>query len=190
MKDIIKLGSILLLVTSIAAAGLAAVYSVTKPKIEAQKEKELEQALTTALPGFEKENIEPVYDNSEKPSYFRAYKSQEKKQVAAYAYIAKGAGYSSIIETLVGVDTSGKILGLKVLSQTETPGLGTKIQQVKYGETKPWFQKQFIARQAEKVAVEKDGGQIQSITGATISSRAVSNSIVEGYKKLEKKSNI
>ena len=88
---------------------------------------------------------------------------------------------------MVGVDTTGKIIGLKVIAQTETPGLGTKIEEVKYGEKSPWFQDQFIKRTADGLAVDKDGGEIKSITGATISSRAVAVSIKNGLDTLKNK---
>jgi electron transport complex protein RnfG len=185
MKDIVKLGGILMLITALAAAGLAAVYSVTHPRILEQKKAATERALTIALPMVEEDAIEPVQSSTDF-QYYRAYKSQEKDSLAGYAFVAKGQGYSSVIETMVGVDTTGKILGMKVMSQTETPGLGTKIEQVKYGEETPWFQRQFVGKEANSVTVDKDGGEIKSITGATISSRAVANSIADGYKKLLK----
>ncbi len=188
MKEIFKLGGLLMLITTIAATALAGIYSVAKPRIEAQKEKIVENALEAALPNTGKQAIQPAHENNSF-DYYRAFISPERKEVKGYAYIASGQGYSSIIETMIGVDTSGTILGITVLSQQETPGLGTRIQAVKYGETEPWFPKQFLGKKAGKVAIEQDGGDIQAITGATISSRAMTNSIVEGYEKLKEKIN-
>ena len=85
---------------------------------------------------------------------------------------------------MVGVDSLGAIQGMKVLKQVETPGLGTKVEEIKYGEEDPWFTRQFLSKQADQVAVDKDGGDIQSITGATISSRALTQSVVAAYEKL------
>ncbi len=184
MKDILKLGFILMLITAIAASGLSAVYSVTKPRILEQKRMALENALTVALPSADKEAIIPVIKD-ENVLYYKGYTDADTTQFVGYAFVAYGPAYSSTIETMVGVDSVGKIIGLKVMSQTETPGLGTKIEEVKYGESEPWFQKQFFTKLAEKVKVDKDGGDIQSITGATISSRAVTKSIVNGYEKLK-----
>jgi electron transport complex protein RnfG len=184
MKNIIRLGSILMLTTAVAAVGLAAVYSVTKPRIEEQKRLAVENALTLALPMVEKDAIVAAGDQSD-IQYYKAYDSAEKDTLVGYAYIARGAGYSSTIETMVGIDSSGRIVGLKVLDQKETPGLGTKIEEVKYGESDPWFTRQFITKPAATVQLEKDGGSIDSITGATISSRAMTNSIAEGYRELQ-----
>ena len=181
-----KLGATLFLVTSIAAASLAAVYSVTKPLIAEQKARALENALTIALPGIPRNAI--VGNKSEEnPDFYIGYADDEKSTIYGYAFVAYGPAYSSTIETMVGVDTLGYVLGLQVLDQKETPGLGTKIEEIKYGESYPWFLQQFLEptpKRALDLAVDKDGGDIASITGATISSRALTNSIVKGYQKI------
>lgn len=179
MKDIIKLGLILLIVTAVAGAALSIVNNITKPRIEAQKRLVTERALITALPAADKNAIEPVFLN-DTLRYYIGYQDTTEKVIIGYAFIAKETGYSSEIETMVGVDTSGAIVGIKVLRQVETPGLGTKIEEVRYGETSSWFQRQFISKRSAALAVDKDGGQIISVTGATISSRAVTNSIRTG----------
>jgi len=183
MKDILKLGGLLLLINAIAATSLAAIYSVTKPRIEAQKLASLSQAQVSALPGADINTIAGV-ENDKNIQIYKAYTDSSKTSLVGYSYVAKGDGYSSTIETIVGVDTAGSILGIAVMFQAETPGLGTKVNQIKYGESDPWFLRQFIGKPAGKMAVDKDGGEITSITGATISSRAVTNSIVSGYEEL------
>jgi electron transport complex protein RnfG len=186
MKDIVKLGAILMTITVISAATLAGVYSVTKPKIEEQKRLALERALTIALPTADPQHIFPVRQN-DNVLYYRGFSSTDTSRAVGYAFVAHGPGYSSVIETMVGVDTLGTIIGMKVLAQVETPGLGTKVEEVKYGETDPWFTRQFLTRRADNLAVDKDGGDIDSITGATISSRALTNSVVNGYRQFRKK---
>lgn len=184
MKDIVKLGLILLLVTALAGAALSVVNNITKPRIEQQKIQATALALTAALPAAANGVIEPD-TTSEAIQYYRGYRDSLKQQFIGYALLAKENGYSSEIETMVGVDTTGAIVGMKILHQLETPGLGTKIEEVRYGEAASYFQIQFISKFAEQLAVDKDGGQIVSITGATISSRAVTNSIKKGIQKLE-----
>jgi len=183
MKDIIKLGSILMLITTIAATALAAVYSVTKPRIELKKVEALNAAKAVALPGVNLKAIDEV-KNEEKVLYYTGYSDTSKSNLVGYAFLAYGKGYSSTIESIVGVDSSGHILGIQVLSQTETPGLGTKIEEIKYGDSLTWVQNKFIGKLCKNLAVDKDGGEIQSITGATISSRAVTNSVTAGYEEL------
>lgn len=185
MNDIIKLGLILLLVTAVAGAALSVVNNITKPRIEEQKRLVTERALIAALPAADKNAIEPVYEAGAL-QYYIGFKDTLKNQIAGYAFVARGAGYSSTIETMVGVDTTGKIIGIKIMQQVETPGLGTKIEEVKYGQNFAWFQQQFIDKLATSVAVDKDNGEITSVTGATISSRAVSNSISSGAFNLSR----
>lgn len=184
MKDIVKLGLILLLVTALAGAALSVVNNITRPRIEEQKKMATALALTTALPAAANGVIEPD-TASEAIQYYRGYRDSLKQELIGYAFLAKENGYSSEIETMVGVDTTGTIVGIKILHQLETPGLGTKIEEVRYGEKSSYFQNQFINRSREQLAVDKDGGPIVSITGATISSRAVTNSIRKGIQKLE-----
>lgn len=185
MGNILKLSMILMLVTVVAALTLAGVNSVTKPLIEEQKRLAVQNALLEVVP----DAAEGVYvDIGEKEGeLFKAYVSKDTTELVGFAFKAYGKGYSSTIETMVGLDLSGNIKGIKVLFQQETPGLGTKIEEVKYGELSPWFCDQFKSKVAEVVAVDKDNGEITSITGATISSRAVTKSVKDGYIQLKGK---
>ncbi|MDZ7347072.1 MAG: RnfABCDGE type electron transport complex subunit G [candidate division KSB1 bacterium] len=185
MKEILKLGALLMVVCAVAAAALAGIYSVTKPKIELQKQLELQEALSAAIPGAAPDAVFPV-EKDGKILYCEGYRSADKRELVGYALIGQWPGYSSDVKTLVGVDTSGTIIGIKVLEQKETPGLGTRIEEIKYGEADAWFQRQFLGKAAETVAVDKDGGEIQSITGATITSRAVTKSIVSAFNELKR----
>ena len=186
MKDIVRFGLILMIIAVAAAAALAAVYTVTNPRILAQKETQLMEALAAALPGSDPASLQTVRENGE-VLYYIAYAPGDTARPMGYAFLAKGPGYSSVIETIVGIDTLGHILGLKVLYQSETPGLGTKLQEVKYGEKEAWFPRQYLGKAAASVAVDKDGGEIRSITGATISSRAVTRAVNAGYARLRAK---
>jgi len=181
MKDILKLGGILLMYTALASAILAFVNKSTLPFIIEQERIEEQNALSEALPFANKEALEKQSNGN-----YIAFDTPEKKRVIGYILFANGSGYSSVIQTVVGVDTTGKIVGLKILKEAETPGLGTKIEEVKYGDEKPWFQKQFTNLTLEQVNL-KPQGEITAITGATISSRAVTNSVKESLKKLNKK---
>jgi Na+-translocating ferredoxin:NAD+ oxidoreductase subunit G len=186
MKEILKLGGILLLVTAIAGAALSMVNAITKPRIEEQKRLVTQRALIAALPNADPEVIVPVSE-VESISHYIGYETANKQNIVGYAFVAKGPGYSSVIETMVGVDTSGTIMGIKIMQQVETPGLGTKIEEVRYGESSSWFQDQFLNRSKDKLLVDKDGGDIVSVTGATISCRTVANSIKKGMGELEEK---
>ena len=87
-----------------------------------------------------------------------------------YAVEVTPGGFDNTITMMVGVDKAGNVLGISVISHTETAGLGA----VAAAETPAGisFREQFVG-QSGSVSVTKDGGQIDAITGATITSRAV-----------------
>lgn len=181
MKDIPRFAATLTLVALIAAGSLAWINEITKPKILEQQEKELTQALTYVLPGVQKENIVPIREDGE-ILYYEGYRDKDRTQFAGYALLVLSQGYSSTIRTLVGVDSTGTILAIKVLFQQETPGLGTRCEEIRTGESVPWWQAQFSDKNALELAVDKDGGSIESITGATITSRAITEGISKHVK--------
>lgn len=175
MAYIIKLALILGLYSAIAAFALGGVYETTRTKIAFEKEKVMQEALKQVLP--DAKNIVKTTAADGKV-YYRGFATDDTKvPPVGYAVVAAGKGYSSTVQTLVGVKPDGLICGMNVMYQQETPGLGTKAVEVKYGEKDPWFQRQFIGLAGDSVAVQKDGGTIQSITGATITSRAIASAI-------------
>jgi len=188
MGNIIKLSVFLTVVTVIAAVTLAGVNSVTKPLIEEQKRLAVQNALLEVLPDASQGVYVDVGEQIEgfsKGELYKGYANKDTTGFSGLAFKAYGKGYSSTIETMVGIDLQGNIKGIKVLFQQETPGLGTKVEEVRYGESECWFQEQFERKSAADVAVDKDDGEITSITGATISSRAITQSINEGFEKLK-----
>lgn len=159
MKQMFRYGSILALICVVAAGLLAAVNSFTRPRIIAQAQAEEEAALKEVMP--EAVHFEPVKSDAD-ILYYKAHDKQGK--FIGVAFKSAGKGYSSTIETLVGILKDGTIVAIKVLSQNETPGLGAQVAESK-------FTGQFKNK--------KDLNDVQAITGATISSKAV----IEAVKK-------
>jgi len=187
MRDILKLGVILMIYNVVAGASLAYVNIMTKERITANKAVFEDAARKEVLPGmdggFEQKGALKVGDYD--CPYWIGYADKAKTAPGGYVFIARGKGYSSVIGTMVGVGKDGKITGVKVISQQETPGLGTRIAEIRYGESDPWFYRQFKGKSTEdNLKVKKDGGTIDAVTGATISPRAVTNSINKGLVKL------
>jgi electron transport complex protein RnfG len=89
------------------------------------------------------------------------------------------SGYSSEISALVAVDKEFKITGIKILSQNETPGLGAKISE-------NGFLRQFLGKFPEKIMLRKNGGEIDGVTSATISSRAITDAVREKINEFKK----
>ncbi len=184
MREIIKLGTVLMLFNLIAGALLSFAYIKTAPIIEANKlaasgDNVRAEVLVGMNGGFESRG-----EGSEFP-YWIGYTDSGMKNPGGYVFITYEKGYSSTIETMIGINIDGNITGVKILFQQETPGLGDKIEKIKAGEDDPWFPRQFIGKSASfNFNVSKDGGGIDAITGATISSRAVAVSIINGINNL------
>ncbi len=182
MKDIIKLGVILMVYSAVAGLFLGWVNNATDPKIREQKRLEIETAIKEVLPAsatfFETKTF-PSTDGKSQDTVFIGYSDSTKQTIIGFAAMAKGSGFSSTISTMVGLNVDMSINAIKVISQSETPGLGTKL-------VEPEFITQFPSKNSEQLAVDKDGGTIKSITGATISSRACTNSIKALITKLSK----
>jgi electron transport complex protein RnfG len=87
-----------------------------------------------------------------------------------YAFVAIGKGYGGDIDILVGLEDENTVKGITIISNEETPGLGTRI-------TEPSFTDQFDGLVIDEVALEDEGGEIDAITGSTISSAAVINAV-------------
>jgi RnfABCDGE-type electron transport complex G subunit len=124
----IRLVLVLALITFVAALALGFVYQSAAPKIEEQKLITDQVAMRTALPEaacgvfVERKTADFIY--------YEGYRTADTTGFVGYVVKAAGRGYSSTIETMVGVGSDGKIAGLKVTHQQETPGLGTKIEEV------------------------------------------------------------
>jgi len=164
----IRYGLILLIICFCASLVLSVTYKFTHNRIEAQSTSEEKDALYKIYPEASDFGTEKLQEKT-------YYIVKKDNKALGYVIKAETQGYSSVITMLVGFNPKGEIKGIEILSQTETPGLGAKISEVLSGESKPWFLKQFEGKQAKDLDLKN----IQAITGATISSRAV----LDGVKK-------
>lgn len=186
MKDVIRFAFILTVTAAVTSGSLAYVNSVTRPRIIARQNDEMKEALRYVLQGSENGIIEPVSRDGE-ILFYKAYQKPDKRDLIGYAFVASGQGYSSEIQTMVGISPGGEIFRIRILFQQETPGLGTECVEIRKNESAPWWQKQFEGAPASSLQLDKDGGMIQTITGATITSRAVTESIAVKAKQILEK---
>jgi electron transport complex protein RnfG len=162
MRDIIRLGLILLVICGVAAAGLAAVYNTTSPLIEAQRETKLQQALQAAVPGADAFEAVTVEGRTH-------YVARKGNEVIGAAALVAARGYGSDpIEMLIGVDGKGKILSVVITSMSETPGIGTRAKEA-------FFLNQFTGKTVDDPI--EVGSDIDGISGASISARAVAGGV-------------
>lgn len=179
--------SSLRLVATLALAGmlsglaLAGAYQMTKPTIDANKARALQRAVFDVVPGatrLEKwardgNDLAPAGDGIRAPGeiVFAAY--GEGDRFLGYAIEGEGAGYQDTIRLLVGYDpVTSRVIGMYVLDSRETPGLGDRIYK------DPAFGENFAQLAVDPEIVLVKGGrtadnEVDAITGATISSRAV-----------------
>ena len=160
---VLRLALTLLAITAVVAAALAGVNSITKPAIEKLTAEKTQAAIEAVLPGG--------YD-TEVSDYSDATGLVSKVYAGAngYAFEVTPGGFDNTITMMVGVDTEGKVLGISIISHTETAGLGAvAAASTPKGEE---FRGQFVDASGS-VSVTKDGGEMDAITGATITSRAV-----------------
>lgn len=163
-----RYGFILALICIVASGLLSAVNALTKARIVAQAQDEEEVALREVMPGGEE--FLPV-KKGEEELYYKV--NDKDGKFVGVAFKAYGDGYSSDIETMVGMRPDGTITNIKILNQNETPGLGTRV-------TESSFTGQFSNKNIQNL------NEVQAITGATISSGAVIDSIKEKAKKIQK----
>lgn len=179
MRDYIRLAGVLLIVCAIAAALLGYTNEVTYDKIQEQLVKASDEARKEVLPdadAFEKLDDSTLASISSKYNFVKeVYTAKKGSDVVGYAVKVAPKGYGGAVEVVVGITVDGTIQGIKVGSHNETPGLGAN-------STKPAFQGQFAGKTWENpLSVIKSGtpkdNEIAALSGATITSRAVTNGV-------------
>jgi electron transport complex protein RnfG len=166
MKDVIIYSVILFLIVGISCGILAYVNQLTEPYIKENKRVAEENARLAVFPEATT-FIKNTFDSFE---YYHVYDAEEN--LLGYTFIASKFGYADVIRTMVGVYTDKTINRIAILEQKETPGLGTKYES-------PSFTDRFSGLRQSDLKIDRDGGKIDSITGATITARAIVNSIHE-----------
>ena len=174
---VLRLSLTLLLITAFVAAALAGVNAVADPLIQAHKAEKMQKAMEEVLPGA---------TGLAEVSFTDATGTVNKVYACADGYVVDvaPAGFGGAISMMVGILPDGTVKGISIVSHTETAGLGSvAAAKTAAGEA---FRNQFVGLSGN-VAVDKDGGTIDSITSATITSRAVAagvNAALECVKGL------
>ena len=178
-NEFVQLGGILCAITLVVALALGAVNAVTVDKIAQINQQKIEDSLEAVMPGAESEAIEVAEGttvttetkNATPVEILSASQMTKDGADAGYCVEVGPTGFGGTVDTMVGIDVDGNVTGISVISAAqETPGLGAN-------STKPEFQEQFAGLVGAEVAVEKDGGSIVALTGATITSRCISEGV-------------
>ena len=161
---VLRLALTLLIIAGVMAAALAGVNSVTAPIIEKLTYEKTQAAVSAVLPGGGDTVEFPAMDLVSK-----VYKGEN-----GYAVEVTPSGFDNTITMMVGVDNAGAVTGISIIDHSETAGLGAvAAATTAAGEA---FRAQFQGMTGS-VSVSKDGGQVDAITSATITSRAVCSGV-------------
>ena len=147
------------IIVLISISLLAFTDNVTDEKRVEQRETRVTEMLSDMFPGMNNydqvDEIYVIYDDT---------------IIIGYAYIAQGKGYGGLIDILVGLEDEETIKGINIIKHTESPGLGARIIEDDY-------RNQYMDLDIADSEMNFNGGQIDSITGATISSKAVADAV-------------
>jgi electron transport complex protein RnfG len=156
----------------------------TNARIIAAREEAQAQAFLSILPpdSFDNHPLQHPLTLPERTpatqTVIAAYLATLADQPSAILFHSQTQGYSGTIELLIGVSTTGKLIGVKVLKQNETPGLGARIA-TEQGWLASFLGKSMSEPAESGWALKKDNGQFDQIAGATITSRATVSAIHE-----------
>ncbi|MDR2164827.1 MAG: electron transport complex subunit RsxG [Zoogloeaceae bacterium] len=170
-------------VALLASASLAWAASATREAIREAEARDLRDSLAQVLPqGFAENDIAAGgvrVDVEAGASPLTVYRALRDGVTRGVVFTVSGKGYGGEIAVLMAVDREGRVLGVRVLKHTETPGLGDKIETAK----SDWI-RDFSGKTLETAnwAVKKDGGDFDQFAGATITPRAVVNAVRDGLE--------
>ena len=174
-KYVLRLALTLLAITAVVALALAGINSVTAPKIDQLTAQKTQDAIKVVLLGADApadaalEYTEIAFTDE------TGWVSVVYESAEGYAVQVKPTtGFDGEITMMVGIDLEGNVMGISIISHTETAGLGAvAADTTPKGEA---FRDQFVGMNGE-LKVTKDGGSVEAITGATITSRAICDGI-------------
>ncbi len=170
----------LFVVCLVSSAVLGIVYAVTKEPITKAQIAKINNAIAGVVPKFDNVPSSEAFDVTVNNNISKVYPAKMNGVIVGYAIESTTSkGFSGTILLMVGFDMDGNIYNTSVISHAETPGLGEKMVAGKSD-----FPNQFVGKNPEsfRLAVKKDGGDIDAITAATITSRAYADAILNAYE--------
>jgi len=177
----------------IASASLGGIYALTKTAISETRKLQKQNAIKTVLPAFDNDPLENIMKSAVDGDTIYFYKAiQNGKWVGTAVETFTNKGFSGNIKLMVSFTPDGKIYNVSVLQHKETPGLGDKMEKEKSLDKKTGksWSSQFEGKNPSefRLKVKKDGGDVDAITAATISSRAFCDALQRAYDEFIKMS--
>ncbi len=175
----------LVVITLLASTALGYVYEITKGPIAAAMMAKKIKAIGEVVPQYDNNPVTDMYKlpTPDGKDSLEVYPAKEGDKPVAFAVRTfSPKGYGGNVWIMVGFLPDGTINNVAILEHKETPGLGSKM-------STPGFKDQFMGKNPKtfKLKVKKDGGDVDAISGATISSRAFSQATELAYETLMKR---
>lgn len=167
----------------VASAAVGGIYLLTKEPIEAAQAQKVNDAIAQVTPSFDNEPVKEMTEKEVDGETIRIYPAKKGTETVGYAIetFSKN-GFGGMMSLMVGFLPDGTIQDISVISHSETPGLGDKIQKAK----SDFIETRFVGKNPSdpnfKLAVTKDGGSVDAITASTISSRAFTDAVARAYQ--------
>jgi electron transport complex protein RnfG len=177
MNKILKLTLVLFLVCAIAAGVLGVVNEMTYERIEAQAQAKTAEAFSAVMKADAYEEV--VFDENSFPTVDTIHRATNG---AGHVVTSTFSGAQGNITLAVGVDNDYKCTGISVISHSETSGLGANAAST--GDVGVNFRAQFVGED-ENIALTKAGGNIDALTGATITSRSITAAVANSIQAVK-----
>lgn len=173
MRDLVKMVVVLLVICSFSGVALSYVHKVTKEPREYSYVKYVQEpSMKELLSGYENDPIKDRIqlalgeDEKGKPINKIVLPAIKDGKIFEVAYSASAMGYIDVIEVMVGFRPDGEVIGISIMRNIETPGLGSRISE-------PEFTDQFTGIDLETNQLSPEGGKVDALSGATNSSVGV-----------------
>ncbi len=168
LKDILRL-----VVITVASIAILTTYHAFIQTYSVVEQDDAARILGELIPGAVE--FKPIIGEDGEPLYFEAFDAYGG--LVGYGFLTDFRGMWSDIRVAGGVDLDYRLMGIKVLEQGETPGLGSMIET-------PLFQQEFVGLAAEEVKITRYGGEVDAISGATVTSKIVANAVKAELEKI------
>ena len=189
MRDLVKMVVVLLMICTLSGVALSYVHQVTEePRQYSYVKFVQEPSMKALLSGYENDPIKDRIqlalgeDERGKPINKIVLPAKKDGKIFELAYGASAMGYIDVIEVMVGFKPDGEIIGISIMRNIETPGLGSRISEAE-------FTAQFTGIDLETNQLSAEGGKIDAISGATNSSIGVIKAVavaLEQFPQIQK----
>ena len=174
VKKVAKISLVLFIISLATALLLSLTNELTVDIITAGQLKKKNESMAKVLPASEYKLI------SNEPGSYELYSATIKDKIVGYTVSLSESGYGGDIDMMIGILPNGTVNGVNIIEMSETPGLGDNAK-------KPEFTNMFNGKKNDEIALSKDGGKIEALSGATVTSRAVTKGVKRAVEIVDTK---